>query len=37
VQQGASVSRKFSLNWLMGRNKRIVFSAASPSPVPPAV
>ena len=29
-----SASRKFSLHWLMGRDKRIVFSAASPSPLP---
>ncbi|KAG0554572.1 hypothetical protein M758_12G105200 [Ceratodon purpureus] len=31
VKQG-SFSRRFSLNWLMGRDKRVVFSAASPSP-----
>lgn len=27
-----SFSRRFSLNWLMGRDKRMVFSATSPSP-----
>jgi hypothetical protein len=29
-KQGGSFSRRFSLNWLMGRDKRVVFSAASP-------
>ena len=28
---GSSFSRRFSINWLMGRDKRMVFSAASPS------
>lgn len=32
VKQGSSFSRRFSLNWLMGRDKRMVFSATSPSP-----
>ena len=30
-QAGSSFSRRFSINWLMGRDKRMVFSAASPS------
>lgn len=33
VKQG-SFSRRFSLNWLMGRDKRMVFAAASPFSVP---
>lgn len=37
VKQQGSLSRRFSLNWLMGRDKRMVFAAASPVSVPDGV
>lgn len=32
VKNVSHSARRFSLNWLMGRDKRVIFSASSPSP-----
>ncbi|XP_024362520.1 uncharacterized protein [Physcomitrium patens] len=34
ISKQGSFSRRFSFHWLTGRNKRAVFSAVSPSPMP---